>query len=106
MIGFAQLNFFKEYADTVYQKTYHYFTENTPQYVSMINKHLLTFARTYINAVLRALTLGFGAAELVEDLDKKQAMDLARRIQTDLEKDVRHHIGIFVSLYEKKRSIF
>jgi hypothetical protein len=95
----------QEYAATIYQKTYRYFTEKTPQYVSMINQHLLTFAQNYIAAVLRALTLGFGTAELVEDLDEKQAMELAWRVQTDLEKDVRHHIGILVSLHEKALSI-
>jgi hypothetical protein len=95
----------QEYADTIYQKTYRYFTEKIPQYVSMINQHLLTFAQDYITAVLRALTLGFGAAELIEDLDEEQAMELARRVQTDLEKDVRHHIGILVSLHEKALSI-
>ena len=94
----------QEYADTIYQKTFRYFTEKTPQYVSMINQHLLTFAQNYITAVLRALTLGFGAAELVEDLDEKQAMELARRIQADLEKDVRYHIGILVSVQEKTLS--
>jgi len=95
----------QDYADTIYQKTYHYFTEKTPQYVSMITQHLLTFAQNYITSVLRALTLGFGAAELVEDLDEKQAMELARRVQADLEKDVRHHIGMLVSWHEKSLSI-
>lgn len=95
----------QEYVDTIYQKTFRYFTEKTQEYVSMINQHLLTFAQDYITAVLRALTLGFEVTELVEDLDEEQAMDLARRVQADLEKDVRHHIGILVSFHEKALSI-
>lgn len=94
----------QEYVDTIYQKTYRYFTEKTPQYISMINLHLFTFAQNYITSVLRALTLGFEVAELVEDLDEKQAMELARRIQADLEKDVRHQIGLLISLHEKALS--
>ena len=81
-IAFLSQTASQEYADTIYQETSRYFTENTPQYVSMINQHLLTFAKNYITAVLRALTLGFSATELVDDLDEKQALELAKRIQT------------------------
>jgi hypothetical protein len=94
----------REYVDTIYQKTYRYFTEKTPQYISMITLHLLTFAQNYITSVLRALTLGFEVAELVEDLDEKRAMELAQRIQADLEKEVRAQIGLLISLHEKALS--
>ena len=94
----------QEYADTIYQETHRYFTAKTSQYVSMINQHILTFAKKYITAVLRALTLGFRVVELVDDLDEKQALELAKRIQADLEKDVRRHIGLLLFTYEKRLS--
>lgn len=94
----------QEYADIIYQETHRYFTEKTQQYVSMINQHLLTFAQNYITAVLRALTLSFRVAELIDDLDEKQALEVAKRIQADLEKDVRRHIGLLLLTYEKRLS--
>ncbi|HEY1354317.1 MAG TPA: vWA domain-containing protein [Ktedonobacteraceae bacterium] len=95
----------REYADTIYQKASRYFTDQRSQYTSMITSHLLTFARTYLTSVLSALTLGFEVTELVDDLDEKQAMELARRIQADLEKDVRHRIGLSVSYHRKALSL-
>ncbi|HEU5382674.1 MAG TPA: vWA domain-containing protein [Ktedonobacteraceae bacterium] len=103
-IAFLSQTASQEYADTIYQETSRYFTENTPQYVSMVNQHLLTFAKNYITAVLRALTLGFETTELVDDLDEKQALELAKRIQADLEKDVRRHIGLLIVKYENRLS--
>lgn len=94
----------KEYVESIHKKTLRYFTQQMPQYVLMITQHLMTFTQNYITAVLRALTLGFGVAELVDDLDEKQALELAKRIQADLEKDVRHHIGLSVWAYEKELS--
>jgi hypothetical protein len=103
-IAFLSQTASKEYADSVYQKTLRYFIEQTPQYVSMITQHLLIFAQNYITAVLRALTLGFRVAELVDDLDEKQALGLAKSIRADLEKDVRRHIGLSVLTYERDLS--
>lgn len=93
------------YTDTIYQKTSRYFTDKTSQYTSMIQQHLFTFAKNYIKDALQALILGFDVAEIVDDLDEEQALKLAQRIKDDLEKDVRRHIGIIISLHEKNLTI-
>ncbi len=91
-----------EYADTVFKKTHRDFQANKTKYVSLIRQHLQEFARSYTDSVLRALTLGFEITELVDDLNEKRAMELAKQIQKDLEVEVRRHIAISLSIHEKK----
>jgi hypothetical protein len=95
----------KEYADTVFQKTSRDFEANKPKYVSLIRQHLQEFAQSYTDSVLRALTLGFHITELVDDLDEQTAIEVAKRIQRDLESEVRRHIGISLSIHEKRLSL-
>jgi hypothetical protein len=95
----------EEYADTVHQKTNRDFEANKPKYVLLIRKRLQKFAQSYTDSVLKALTLGFDITELVDDLDEQIAIEVAKRIQKDLESEVRRHIGMSLSIHEKRLSL-
>lgn len=91
-----------EYAADVSQRTDRDFKANTNKYVALILHHLETFAQSYTASTLQALTLGFNIAELVHDLDENRAIALARKIQKDLEAEVKKHIALALTGHERK----
>ena len=83
-----------EYVQNLFTDTRRIFTTNGYAYAVLINNQLKAFAHAYIDQVLRALTLGFEPAEMVEDLDKEQVVAIAEQIYALLEAEVKKHMII------------
>ena len=99
-----------EYVQNLFIDTRRIFTTNGYAYAVLINNQLKAFAHEYIDQVLRALTLGFEPAEMVEDLDKEKVVAIAKQIYVLLQAEVKKHMGlVFLKhrhrLFQAKRGI-
>lgn len=95
-----------QYAEEVYRKTNSDFNNNAAKYVAIIQQYLDTFIQSYTASTLQAFTLGFTSAEIVDDLDEKQALQLAERIYTRLDEEVRKHIELTIKFHQIKKLLF
>ncbi len=90
------------YTDEIFKKTDRDFNNNATKYVAIIEEYLNTFIQSYTTSTLQAFTLGFTPAEIVEDLDTKQALLLAERIYTKLDDEVKKHLAITIKIHQEK----
>src|SRR6266699_854812 len=91
-----------QYADEVFRKTNSDFTNNSANYVAIIQRYLDRFIQSYTASTLQAFALGFTPSEIVDDLDEKQALWLAERIYSELDGEVRKHIELTIKLHQQK----
>lgn len=91
-----------DYAEDIFKRTRRDFKANQNKYVSIIRRHLDSFVRSYTTLALRALTLGFEITELVDDLDEKRLITLAKQIYAELDAEVRKHIRIALDFHQQK----
>ncbi len=90
------------YTDEVLRKTIRDFDKNSTMYAAIVKEYLDTFIQSYTASTLQAFTLGFTPTEIVEDLDTKQALKLAKRIYTKLDDAVSEHIKITIKMHQVK----
>lgn len=91
-----------QYTDEVFRKTTNDFNNNAAKYATIIKGYLDTFIQSYTASTLQAFTLGFTPTEIVEDLDTKQALQLAEHIYAKLDHEVRKHIELTIKIHQEK----
>ncbi len=91
-----------QYADEIFKKINRDFTKNKAKYTSLIQRHLEEFVQSYTASTLQAFTLGFTAAEIVDDLDEKRAFSIATQIYRELDADVRQSIKLVLAIHIQK----
>lgn len=94
----------QQYTGAVFTKANNDFRANQAKYVDLIVRHLDRFVEDYVAEALQALTLGFSPSEIVETLDEKRTLALAKRIYDDLAQEIRRHIKL-ISLYQQELSL-
>lgn len=95
-----------DYAEDIFKRTRRDFKANQNKYVSIIRRHLDSFVRSYTTLALRALTLGFEITELVDDLDEKRLITLAKQIYAELDAEVRKHIRIALDFHQRNPGLW